>query len=192
MVWPSRAIPLPEPALSTSPLKVCDQSRLTADPETSTFPMTEFDLLRKPEYVHVLLNHLPIYGTILGALALAISLVLRSRAAQTTALILTLIAGASAYPVFLTGQRAYKTIRGMADDAGADALDEHMDRAEKTIFAFYVLAAFAAVGLFVPIKWPKSAVPLAVITLVVAVLCSGIVVYIAQPGGQIRHPEFRA
>jgi len=153
--------------------------------------MTEFDLLKKPEYVHVLLNHLPIYGTILGTLALAISLVLRSRAAQITALILTLIAGASAYPVFVSGQRAYKTIRGLADDAGADALDEHMDRAEKTIFVFYVLAAFAAAGLLVPIKWPKSAVPLAAITLVVAVLCSGIVAYIAQPGGQVRHPEFR-
>jgi hypothetical protein len=97
--------------------------------------MTEFDLLKKPEYVHVLLNHLPIYGTILGTLALAISLVLRSRAAQITALILTLIAGASAYPVFVSGQRAYKTIRGLADDAGADALDEHMDRAEKTILS---------------------------------------------------------
>jgi hypothetical protein len=169
--------------------------RLCTPPETTGpqnyFPMTEFDLLRKPEYVHVLLNHLPIYGTILGALALAISLVLRSRAAQITALILTLIAGASAYPVFVTGQRAYKTIRGMADDAGADALDEHMDRAEKTIYAFYVLAAFAAAGLLVPIKWPKSAVPLAAITLVVAVLCSGIAVYIAQPGGEVRHSELR-
>jgi hypothetical protein len=30
--------------------------------------MTEFDLLQKPEYIHVVLNHLPIYGTILGAL----------------------------------------------------------------------------------------------------------------------------
>src|SRR6516164_2255078 len=165
MVWPSRAIPLPEPALSTSPLKVCDQSRLTADPETSTFAMTEFDLLRKPEYLHVLLNHLPIYGTILGALALAISLVLRSRAAQITALILTLIAGASAYPVFVTGQRAYKTIRGQSDDAGADWLDEHMDRAEKTIGAFYFLALLALAGLVVAIKWPKSALPLAVLTL---------------------------
>jgi len=191
MVRPSRAIPLPEPALSTSPLKVCDQSRLTADPETSTFAMTEFDLLRKPEYLHVLLNHLPIYGTILGALALAISLVLRSRAAQITALILTMIAGASAYPVFLTGQRAYKTVRGMADETGADALDEHMDRAEKTVFVFYVLAAFAAAGLLLPIKWPKSAVPLTAITLLVAVLCSWLAAYIAQPGGQVRHPEFR-
>ena len=154
--------------------------------------MTEFDLLRKPEYVHVLLNHLPIYGTILAAVALAISLVLRSRAAQITALILTLIAGTSAYPVFVTGQRAYKTIRGMADDAGADALDEHMDRAEKTIGAFYFLAALAVVGLLLPIKWPKTAFPLATLTLVVAILCSGIAVYIAQPGGRVRHPEFRS
>jgi hypothetical protein len=46
--------------------------------------MTEFDLIQKPEYIHVVLNHLPIYGSILGALALAISLVLRSRAAQIT------------------------------------------------------------------------------------------------------------
>src|SRR6516162_8288470 len=97
-------------------------------------PMTELDLLKKPEYLHVVLNHLPIYGTILGALALAISLILRSRAAQITALILTLIAGASAYPVFRTGQMGYKTVRGMADETGADVLDEHMDRAEKTVF----------------------------------------------------------
>ena len=116
---------------------------------------------------------------------------LRSRAAQITALILTLIAGASAYPVFVTGQRAYKTIRGMADDTGADALDEHMDRAEKTIGTFYFLAALAAAGLLLPIKWPKSAFPLATLTLVIAIFCSGIAVYIAQPGGRVRHPEFR-
>jgi hypothetical protein len=47
--------------------------------------MTELELLKKPEYIHVVLNHLPIYGTILGALALAISLILQSRAAQITA-----------------------------------------------------------------------------------------------------------
>src|SRR5215831_10023084 len=154
--------------------------------------MIVLDIVKRPEYIHVTLNYLPIYGTILGALALAISLVLRSRAAQITALILTLIAGVSAYPVFVTGQRAYKTIRDMADDAGADVLDEHMDRAEKTIGAFYLLAALAVAGLLLPIKWPKSAFPLATLTLVVAILCSGIAVYIAQPGGRVRHPEFRS
>ena len=153
--------------------------------------MTEIDLLQKPEYIHVVLNHLPIYGTILAALALAISLVLRSRAAQITALIITLLAGASAYPVLVSGQRAYKAIRGMADDAGAEALDEHMDRAEKTIGAFYFLALLAIAGLLVPIKWPKTSFPLAAVTLAAALVCSGLAVYIAQAGGQVRHPEFR-
>jgi hypothetical protein len=165
--------------------------RTAPKPIDETLAMTELDLLKKPEYIHVVLNHLPIYGTMLGALALAISLILRSRAAQITALILALIAGASAYPVFVTGQRSYKTIRGVSDDAGADWLDEHMDRAEKTIGVFYFLATLAIAGLLVPIKWPKSAVPLAAVTLVVAILCSGIAVYIAQAGGRVRHPEFR-
>jgi uncharacterized membrane protein HdeD (DUF308 family) len=153
--------------------------------------MTEFDLLQKPEYIHVVLNHLPIYGTILGALALAISLVLRSRAAQITALIITLVAAASAYPVLVTGQRAYKAIRSIADDSGAEALDEHMDRAEKTIGVFYFLAALAIAGLIVPIKWPKTSFLLSAVTLAVALICSGLAIYIAQEGGRVRHAEFR-
>jgi hypothetical protein len=99
------------PGAESSPAK---SDAGSTDPENLILSMTELDLLKKPEYVHVVLNHLPIYGTILGALALGLSLILRSRAAQITALILTLIAGASAYPVFITGQRAYKTIRGQA------------------------------------------------------------------------------
>jgi len=153
--------------------------------------MTKLDLLKKPEYIHVVLNHLPIYGTILGALAIAISLILRSRAAQITSLIITLIAGASAYPVLVTGQRAYKTIRGTSDDAGAEWLDEHMDRAEKKFGAFYFLAALALASLLVPLKWPKAGLPLTAVTLAMAVVCAAIAIYIAEAGGQVRHPEFR-
>ena len=153
--------------------------------------MTELDLLKKPEYIHVVLNHLPIYGTILGALSLAISLILRSRAAQITALIITLIAGASAYPVLVTGQRAYKTIRSTSDDASAAWLDEHMDRAEKTIGTFYLLAVLAVAGLLLPLKWPRTGLPLTAVTLAVAVVCAAIAIYIAEAGGQVRHPEFR-
>ena len=93
---------------------------------------------------------------------------LRSRVAQITALILTLIAGVSAYPVFVSGQRAYKTIRGMSDDAGAAALDEHMDRAEKTIEAFYLMAVLALAGLLIPIKWPRAGLPLTAVTFAIA------------------------
>lgn len=153
--------------------------------------MPPFDLLRRPEYLHVVLNHLPIVGPFLGALALAIALVLRSRAAQITALALVLMAGASAYPVLRTGQLAYKAIRNQADDAGADFLDEHMDRAEKSIGAFYLMTLLAFGGLLIPLKWPASSFPLAAATLVVALACSVLAIYIAEPGGEVRHPEFR-
>ena len=154
-------------------------------------PMIELDILKKPEYIHVVLNHLVIYGTILGALALTLSLILRSRAAQITALVITLVAAVSAYPVLVSGQRAYKTIRAVADDTGAEALDEHMDRAEKTIGLFYLLALVALAGLLAPMKWPKTALPLTATTLVLALVCFGLSLYIAQEGGRVRHPEFR-
>jgi hypothetical protein len=153
--------------------------------------MIELDLLKKPEYIHVVLNHLVIYGTILGAVALAISLILRSRAAQITALVITFIAAGSAYPVLVSGQRAYKPVRDMADDAAQEALDEHMDRAEKTINVFYLLALISLAALLVPIKSPKLGPPLAAVTLALALLCFGLSLYIAQQGGRIRHPEFR-
>ena len=153
--------------------------------------MTELDLLKKPEYIHVVLNHLVIYGTMLGALALAVALILRSRAAQITALIITLIAGGSAYPVLVSGQRAYKVVRNSSDDAGQEALDEHMDRAEKTISLFYLLALLSLTALLVPVKWPKTGPPLAAATLVLALVCFSLSLYIAQEGGRVRHPEFR-
>ena len=67
--------------------------------------MTELDILNRPEYIHVALNYLPIYGTTLGALALAISLILRSRAAQLAVVTL-------AVTVVCTGVGAYIVQQG--------------------------------------------------------------------------------
>ncbi len=49
-----------------------------------------------PEYIHVLLNPLPVYGMALGLVALAAAWISRSRAAQAIALLILALAGASA------------------------------------------------------------------------------------------------
>ena len=41
--------------------------------------------LRQPEYIHVLLNPLPVYGLLAGLIALLIAILLHSRAAKITA-----------------------------------------------------------------------------------------------------------
>ena len=149
------------------------------------------EIFGKPGYLHVLLNHLPIYGLAIAALGLLIALVLRSRPAQVTALLLVLVTAISAWPVAATGKRSYKAVRGIVDDDGADWLDEHMERAERWVPVFYVLAGLASAGLVIPRRWPRSATPLAIATLLLAGGCFGLAGYIAYAGGKIRHPEFR-
>ncbi|MEY2491622.1 MAG: hypothetical protein QOH24_573, partial [Verrucomicrobiota bacterium] len=43
-------------------------------------------LLEQPEYVHTLINPLPVYGVGVGVIALILALFLRNRAAHITAL----------------------------------------------------------------------------------------------------------
>ena len=38
--------------------------------------------LRQPEYIHVLLNPLPVYGLLIGLIGLVLALILKSRRAQ--------------------------------------------------------------------------------------------------------------
>lgn len=151
-----------------------------------------FQELQEPGYLHVLLNHLPIVGTMMGLIGLLVGLVLRHRAALIPPLVILLLAGGSAWPVYETGSAAYKPIRKITDEAGSDWLDEHMDRVDRTVWAFYVMAGVAAIALIAPRRWPKTSLPLAVITMLAAAACVGVGGYIARPGGLVRHTEFRA
>ena len=147
--------------------------------------------LRQPEYVHVLLNPLPIYGLASGWIGLIISLFLRSRRAQIATLALVLISSVSAWPVYEFGEQAYDRVLTMTDDDGHAWLDEHRDRAEDLIWIFYALAVLSAIAIAAPIKWPKSSRPLVIAVILLGAVTLGSGGYIAYAGGRIRHREFR-
>jgi glucan phosphoethanolaminetransferase (alkaline phosphatase superfamily) len=147
--------------------------------------------LRQPEYIHVLLNPLPVYGLLVGWVGLVIGLALRSRRAQIATLSLVLLSSISAWPVYEFGQQGYDRVLSMTDEAGESWLDEHMHRAEKLIWVFYALAALSAFAIAAPIKWPESSVPLAVTVILLGAVTLGSGAYIAYAGGRVRHREFR-
>jgi hypothetical protein len=147
--------------------------------------------LRQPEYIHVLLNPLPVYGLLVGWVGLVISLALRSRRAQIATLSLVLISSISAWPVYEFGQQGYDRVLSMTDEAGEAWLNEHMHRAENLIWVFYTLAALSAFAIAAPIKWPKSSMPLAVAVILLGAVTLGSGAYIAYAGGRVRHREFR-
>ena len=147
--------------------------------------------LRQPEYVHTLLNPLPIYGLAIALLALIVALLQRSRSGQVVALALVFVCALSAWPVIVFGERAYDNILTSSDDDGRAWLEAHEERAESLMYVFYACAAGAAAAIFVPMKWRNAALPLAIATLLLAIGSLGAGASIAYAGGKIRHREFR-
>ena len=147
--------------------------------------------LRQPEYVHVLLNPVPVCGLLIAWIGLIIAVVLKSRRAQLVTLVLVLLSSLSAWPVYEFGQQAYDRVLSMTDEDGERWLDEHQDRGEDLIWIFYALAVLSAAAIAVPIKWPKSSVPLVIAVILLGAVALGSGTYIAYAGGRIRHREFR-
>jgi len=142
-------------------------------------------------HVHLVLNHLPIYGTLMGLIALALALLWKSEGGRRIALILLLLCTAGAYFVFQSGQQAYEGGRIIADDPGQHWIDEHLSRAEKGIYVFYAAALLCLGGLFAGWRKSRWAVPLAIAASLASLAALGAAVWIADAGGKIRHREIR-
>ena len=144
-----------------------------------------------PEYLHVLLNPLPVYGVALGLLGLVIALFLRTRAARLTALAILFVSAVSAWPVYHYGEASEDGVLPLLDQDGRAWLEEHERRAEQLILLLYGTALLAAGASLAERFAPRAAVALTVVT---ALLATGSLVagtYIAAAGGRIRHREFR-
>ncbi len=149
-------------------------------------------LLSQPEYVHVIINHLPLVGLPVAMLALLIALVARNRTSVLIGLALVGLLSLSAWPVYYYGEAGYDRVLAMADEAGAAFLDYHKDLAEDWVFLYFVTSGVAGLAFLLSWKWRRLLTPLAILTLVLASasLVAGII--IAHAGGEVRHREFRS
>lgn len=147
--------------------------------------------LRQPEYVHVLLNPLPVYGLLVSWIALLAALISKSRRAIIVTLLLVFITSISAWPVYEFGKQGYDRVLAMTEDDGHAWLDDHEQRADKVIYIFYALAALSVAGILVPLRWPKSSTLLAISVVLLGAVALGSGLYIAYAGGKVRHREFR-
>jgi dolichol kinase len=148
-------------------------------------------VLSQPEYVHVVINHLPLIGLPVAMLALAVALVMRNRAAILLGLALVALLALSAWPVSEYGEAGFDRVLSMSDDDGQAFLKEHQRLADRWVFLYYLTACTAAAGFALSWKWPRTLTPMAVAALALgaASLVAGF--FIARAGGEIRHREFR-
>jgi hypothetical protein len=147
--------------------------------------------LQQPEYIHVLLNHLPLTGLFAALLGLLAALVIRNRAAVVVGIGLVSLFALSAWPVYTYGKRGYDRVYSMADEAGDGFLLHHKELAERWIWLFYTTAGIGAAGMVVAWKRPKYLWGAALAVAILAVSSLGAGALIADYGGKVRHAEFR-
>lgn len=147
--------------------------------------------LGQPEYVHVLLNPLPVYGLAAGLFSLLLALILRSRSGQAIGLVLILLTSASAWLVAHYGREAYDRVYSMSYRDAQAWLNWHAYLGERIVWACYFTAALSAVtllSLWKTPRWHRTALWLTVVASVVSLALGGFVAFV---GGKIRHDEFR-
>jgi uncharacterized membrane protein len=153
---------------------------------------TEFlEALRQPEYVHVMLHPLPIYGLVAGVFSLVVALLARSRSGQAIALLLIVLTALAAWPVAHFGYAAYDRVYAMSNDPAQKWLNWHEHLAGRIVWGFYATAALAAATLLGLWKSPRLHRIVLPLTLIAAVVALGLSGFLAFVGGKIRHSEFR-
>jgi uncharacterized membrane protein len=142
-------------------------------------------------HLHLVLNHIPLLGLVFGAALLAYGLWRDAEDVQKSSLGLLALAGLSAIAVYLTGEPAEEIVEGLAG-VSHDAIEEH------ETWGWYALIVGIATGVFafgtLLLGWVRERLGrgAVVLTLILALLSSGLIGYTANLGGKISHPELRA
>ena len=143
-------------------------------------------------HLHLLLNHIPIIGAIIGLGLLVVSLAAQSDDLKRASLMVLAAIALLSLPAFFSGVGARGAIR--KDTAiPAGLIERHEGSAILALFFMEVTGALALVGLwrrdrlFKAQPWSSS---LAAI-LFFSVLTAGLMARVGATGGDIRHPEIR-
>jgi uncharacterized membrane protein len=141
-------------------------------------------------HFHLMLNHIPLLGLIFGAVLLAYGLWRGAEDVQKASLGLLAVAGLSAIAVYLTGEPAEEIVEGLAG-VSHDAIEAHEEWGWYALFAGIATGVVALGTLLVGWVWERLWRGAVVLTLVLALLSSGLLGYTANLGGKVHHPELR-
>jgi len=140
-------------------------------------------------HLHLLLNHLPVMGTVIGVMLLALARARRSDELFRASLALFALLAVAAVAVYLTGDGAEDLVERLPG-ASKSLIEAHEEAALIATIALGIYGIAACVTLFVgrfralP-RWTATA------ALVVSLIPLGLMAWTANRGGQIRHTEIR-
>lgn len=141
-----------------------------------------------PTHIHLLITHLPIFGSILGALVLTYGLWTKSNTTKIAAYYLFIISAIGAVIAYLSGGASEETVENITGIA-KNMIDQHEDFAVFALVSLIILGIFSIGGLFLTLKKSAQTKNLAIVILLISIISFGLVARTGYLGGQIRHTE---
>jgi len=141
-------------------------------------------------HLHMVVNHFPIIGTILGLGILIAGLLLTNKSVQHTAYVLFAIAAIFGLLSMNTGEGAEEMVEDLPN-VGKQIIHEHEEIAEKFVILLYLTGAVALLSLFMSFKNHAKAKFFAYATLILAIGTAVLSKNVGTSGGEIRHTEIR-
>jgi uncharacterized membrane protein len=142
-------------------------------------------------HLHLILNHVPVLGTLIALLLLITALVEKSEDLRRAALALFVGVALMAVPVFLSGEPAEELVERLPG-VTSQQIDRHEDAATQALIAVGLVGVLAIGALAATRRSVRVSRALTVATLAVGIVTSGFMARAALLGGQVRHSEIQA
>ncbi|OKL38524.1 hypothetical protein [Pontibacter flavimaris] len=137
-------------------------------------------------HIHLLLNHFPIVGTLIGGMVMLWGVAKKQKNIQNTAAAIVLAMALIAIPVFLTGEPAEERVEDLTG-ISEPMVEEHEEAAE---LAIWIMAAAGVASLAaLALRHKSSSKPAFTLATLITLLAFAAMARAGYYGGQIRHSE---
>lgn len=141
-------------------------------------------------HLHMVVNHIPIMGTVFGLGVLITGLVTNNNTVKNIAYVLFIIAAVFAAISSSTGEMAEELVKDIPS-VEKKIIDQHAHFAALLALTLYVLGVTSAAGIFINFRKNNRTRPIAFLAILLAIIGVFFIFQAGKSGGDIRHTEFR-
>lgn len=143
-------------------------------------------------HVHIVLNHFPTIGTVIGLALLVTALVRKSEDLQRASLVVLALMALLGLPTFLSGTAAQNLLlRGDSTEIVPNAIEAHQNSAILATIFLTFAGTLAWLGLWQERRFSRTPSWNLMLVLVLTVITVGLMLRTGTLGGEINHPEIR-
>ncbi|MDO9038332.1 MAG: hypothetical protein Q7U59_08305 [Lutibacter sp.] len=141
-------------------------------------------------HFHLVVNHLPIVGILIGLLVLVTGFILKKSEVKVTALGIFVFSALASVAAFYSGEGAEEIVENIPG-ISETLINQHEEAAELFFTVFLILGGISLITMFLEIKKNRFA-KIGFILVILGSLAAGVLAKnVGTTGGEIRHTEIR-